>query len=245
MEEEREKAAAEMARMVEDKAMKKYGELVLTLVDGIGSSRHLLKGGKQDALFFDFDFVVEDPSTCKKIAEWFCDKIQQVAEYHGEKPDFLAFIEKDGIGTVGALRLSSLISSLTGIPNIVVRLIRELPYERIKISKKYQVENRQRLKGKNVLIISDVTTTGTELLDATKEVKANGGNVAGAIVYLSRCTIETQNKLQDKGTTLYALITEPKAIVTAFTELADNPYASKIRDTFSSVDKVTPQKQSV
>lgn len=245
MEEERERAAAEMAKRVEERAMKKYAELVLTMVEGIGSSRHLLKGGKQDDLFFDFDFVVEDPLTCQKLAEQFCDKIRQVTEYYGEKSDLLAFIEKDGIGTVGALRLSSGISSLTGIPNIVIRLTRELPYERIKISRKHRVGNRQRLKGKNVLIISDVTTTGTELLDAAKEIKANGGRIAGAIVYFSRCTIETQKKLQERGITLYALITEPQARMTAFTELADYPEAKKIRDTFSSVDKVTPQKQSI
>jgi len=156
----------------------------------------------------------------------------------------LGFIEKDGIGTVGALRLSGFISSLTDVPNILIRHNRELPYARIKVSKKYQVEDKQRLEGKNVLIISDVSTTGTELMDAIKDVQDNGGTVTDAILYFSRCSTETKKKIQGMGVTLDALITEPQA-----REIAWHPgykeKASSIRDVFSTVDRYLRKEKPV
>lgn len=242
--EEREKATAELTQKVEKKAKDRYGELVLTLQKGIGSSRHLLKGGKEDIFFFDFDSVVEDPLSCKEVAERFCEKVQQIAEYRERKPDFLGFIEKDGIGTVGAIRLSGFISSLTETPNILVRHTRELPYARIKVAKENQVDRHQRLKGKNVLIISDVTTTGKEIMDAIQLVRDNGGTVTDALVYFSRQSFESQKKFQETGVTLYALITEPQARDFAFSP-ENQEKASVIREVFRDVDKYLSEKQLV
>ena len=242
--EERKKATEELTRRVEKKAKDRYGELVLTLQRGIGSSRHLLKGGKEDKFFFDFDYIVEDPITCKKIAERFSDKVQQIAEYRGIKPDFLGFIEKDGIGTVGALRLSGFISSLTETPNILIRHTRELPYARIKVAKEYQVESKRRLGGKNVLIISDVSTTGKELIDAIEEVRDNGGTVTDALVYFSRHSFETKKGFQEIGVTLYALITEPQA--RDFALRPENKEKARIiREVFSTADSYLPEEQLV
>ncbi|MBC8520542.1 MAG: hypothetical protein H8D26_00905 [Methanomicrobia archaeon] len=241
--EERKKATEEVTKAVEEEAMERYGELVLTLKNGIGSSLHLLKGGREELFFVDFDCIVEDPSTCKEIAEWFSNKVLQIAESRGGKPDFLGFIEKDGIGTVGAIRLSGFISSLTEIPNILIRHNRELPYARIKISKKYQVEEERRLEGKSVLIISDVSTTGAELMDAVKDVQDNGGNVTDAILYFSRCSIETKKKIQNMGVTLEALITEPQAREFAWYP-GNKEKASSIRDVFSTVDRYRREEKT-
>jgi orotate phosphoribosyltransferase len=242
--EEREKATEELTKRVEKRAKDKYGELVLTLQKGIGSSHHLLKGGKEDIFFFDFDYIVEDPLTCKEIAERFSDKVLQIAEYRGIKPDFLGFIDKDGIGTVGALRLSGFISSLTETPNILIRHNRELPYARIKVAKEYQVESTQRLEGKNILIISDVSTTGKELIDAIEEVRDNGGNVTDALVYFSRHSFETKKEFQKIGVTFYALITEPQARDYAL-HPENKEKASVIREVFRTVDRDFLEEQLV
>lgn len=232
--EERKKATEKETKEFIEEVKRKYREFVLTLNNGIESSVHLLKGGRIEPFFVDFDYITEDPSVCKEIAKWLSMEVQRIAEYRQRKPDFLGFIEKDGIGTAGAIKLSSFISSLAGIPNILIRHNRELPYARIKISKRFWVESKRRLKGKIVLIISDVSTTATELVDAIKDVRINGGDVTDAILYFSKCSIETVEELQGMGVKLHALITEPQA-----REVAWHPdykeKASKLRDTFEKV----------
>jgi len=234
--EDRKKATEKKTREFIEEVKREYREFVLTLNNGIESSVHLLKGGRRELFFVDFDYITEDPSVCKKIAEWLSKKVQQIAEYRERKPDFLAFIEKDGIGTAGAIKLSSYVSSLTGIPNILIRHNRELPYARVKISKKFWVEGKWRLKGKNVLIISDVSTTAIELMDAVKDVRSNGGDVTDAILYFSKCSIETIKELKGMGVELHTLITEPQA-----REVAWHPdykeKAKKIRAVFSKVNQ--------
>lgn len=234
-EDKRRKALEKIAEDVEKRAMREYGELVLTLNRGIESSTHLLKGGGKEPFFVDFDCITEDALACKKIGEGFSERIQQIADHWGRKPDFLGFIEKDGIGTVGALKLSGYISSGTDIPNILIRHTRELPYARIKISEDKSA-NEKRLEGKKVLVISDVSTTGTELMDAIKDIQDNGGEVTDVILYFSRCSIETLEYFQRKGVTLHPLINESMA-----REIAQHPdykeRANKIRDVFSKVDR--------
>lgn len=115
------------------KIRSKHGKLALTLLSGLRSSIHILKGGKLEPYFIDLDYITENPKQCTTIAKAISEKVEQIADYRGRKPDFLGFIEKDTIGTVGAIKLSCLISSMTGIPNILVRHTRELPYARVKI----------------------------------------------------------------------------------------------------------------
>lgn len=214
---------------------RKYRELVLTLNNGIKSSVHLLKGGKLEQYFIDFDHITEDPAICKEIADWLKIKVQQISQYRGKKPDFLGFIEKDGIGTAGVIKLAGFVSSLTGIPNILIRHNKDLPYARVKISERFWVEKAQRLKDKNILIISDVSTTAIELMESIKEIRNNGGEVTDVLLYFSKCSVETIQKLQDMEVELHALITEPQA-----REIAWHPsYKSKaqnLREVFSKAD---------
>jgi len=209
--EERKKAAEKETKEFIERAREKYREFILTLDNGIQSSVHLLKGGRLEHFFIDFDYITEDPLVCKEVAEKFSERVQQSTQYRGKAPDFLGFIEKDGIGTAGAIKLSSFVSSLTGIPNILIRHNRDLSYARVKISEKLWVEDKQRLRGKNVLIISDVSTTAIELMDAIKDIRKNGGTVTDTILYFSKCPVEAMNKLKNMGVELHALITESQA----------------------------------
>lgn len=234
--EERKKATEKETKEFTEEIRRKYREFVLTLNNGIESSVHLLKGGRPEPFFVDFDYITEDPSVCREIAEWLSRKVQQITDHRERKPDFLGFIEKDGIGTAGAIKLSCFVSSLTGIPNILIRHNRELPYAKIKMSKRFWVEGKHRLKGKHVLIISDVSTTAIELMDTIKEVRINGGDVTDAILYFSKCSIETVKELQSMGVELHALITEPQAREVAWHP--DYKYkAKKLRDVFNKVDE--------
>jgi orotate phosphoribosyltransferase len=214
---------------------RRYSEFVIqTLSNGIESSIHLLKGGRLELFFVDFDYITEDPQVCEIITKEISKKIGQIASYRERKPDFLGFIEKDGIGTAGAIKLSSFISSMTGIPNILIRHNRELPYARLKISKRYWTTSERRLEGNIVLMISDVSTTAKELIDAINDVRINGGDVRDAILYFSKCSTETIKALEDMGVSLHALITEPQAREVALNpEYKDN--AIKLRVTFEKI----------
>jgi orotate phosphoribosyltransferase len=169
----------------------------------------VLKGGKLEPYFVDFDLITEDPTVCSIIAREIGKKIQEVSEYRGKAPDFLGFIEKDTIGTVGAIKLAGFISSITKIPNILIRHTRELPYGRIKISERFWSTKTLRLKGKNVLLISDVSTTAQELIEAINCIKMNGGEVSDVILYFSKCSTDTVQKLESMGVKLHPLLSEP------------------------------------
>ena len=189
-------------------AEKNYRDFILTLNRGIRSSSHTLKGGAKEPYFIDIDHIIEDPKSCEEIAEKFSEKISQISEYNDKKIDYLGFIEKDGIGTNGAIRLSGYISSKAQIPNIIIRHTRDIPCAKIKISGRSAVKGKYKLKEKTVLLISDVSTTGTEIIEAISDIQKAGGTVSDVVLYFSRTSIETRKKFYESGVTVHSLITE-------------------------------------
>jgi len=201
----------------------------ITLEDGISTSKHSLKGGDRSPYFVDFDLISTKPSNCKKIANQFKMQIDAISKAKQKSPDVLVFIEKDNIGTVGTLTYAAHLSIITGIPMIIDRHWKELIGDRIKLSKDY---NANKLKEKNIILISDVSTTGTELWDAICDIKHNGGNVTDIIVYYSRLTIDTVNEFATKGISIHPLYTPHQARYVSIHE--DVP---KIKSAFNSIDE--------
>jgi len=201
----------------------------LTLEDGISTSKHSLKGGDRSPYFVDFDLISTKSSNCELIANRFKKQIDAISKARQRPPDILMFIEKDNIGTVGTLTYAAHLSITTGIPMIIDRHWKELIADRIKLSKEYP----NKLKGKNVLLISDVSTTGTELWEAISDIKYNGGNVTDTIVYYLRLTTDLVNEFANKGILIHSLYTPHQARFVHF-----NKEAPRMKNAFKSVDEI-------
>lgn len=144
-------------------------------------SVHIQRRGKEWKYYADFDYLIQDPSSCEHIVTLFADKAAEIAK--AKLVDLLAFIEKANGGTVGALALEGAISIYTHMPSIPIRLTRELHFERAKISQEKGVPANQRLRGHKVVILTDHISSGGEALKAVDAVRALGGEVTDIICY--------------------------------------------------------------
>ena len=184
-------------------------KLVATLNDGMTSSRHILANGDVSHYFIDFDLITSKPSNCKKVGNAFVAHIESIKKYSINPPTLLGFIEKDGIGTIGAIRFASDLSNQTDIPNITIRQWKDVPCEIIKahpdILENSEGENG-RLSGENILLVSDVSTSSTELWKAINSVRDVGGNVHDIVLYYSRLSKEAIEKFRANNIAIYPLI---------------------------------------
>ncbi len=142
-------------------------------------SMHGLRRGGKSPHYSDFDSAVNDPHRCEVIANIYADKIQKITRER--KIDLLSPIEKDKSGTTGVIRLVGVISILTGLPNVPVRLGKELRFERLKIPRDEGKPWKGRLNQPNVVILTDHCTGGDEVLKAVDAIEYNGGIVTDVI----------------------------------------------------------------
>lgn len=184
-------------------------KLVATLNDGITSSRHILANGEISHYFIDFDLITSKPDNCGTVSDAFVTHIKSIQKYSINSPNLLGFIEKDGIGTTGVIQFKSDLSMQTDIPNITIRQWKDVPCEIIKahpdILNNSKDKNR-RLSEKNVLLVSDVSTSSTELWKAINSVRDAGGNVHDIILYYSRLSKEAIENFRANNIAIYPLI---------------------------------------
>jgi orotate phosphoribosyltransferase len=145
-------------------------------------SFHLYRRGLGGPYYADFDIIINDPERCEQVVAEFSNRIASVARRR--KVDWLAFIEKSAGGTVGAVRLSGALSIATKVPNMIIRMTKELKTERLKVGA--PPFKLHRLNGENTVLITDHCTTGAEILEAADTVRYNGGNVSDALAYSYR-----------------------------------------------------------
>jgi len=161
-------------------AQNRYKYLPQALAEGFSGSRYVLTRGEQSGgvsdFFYDIDASITDPSSLKSVVDFYAEKINDINDKQ-KKADVLAFIEKDS-GPVGALLLMSSIVERTKLPAIIVRLRKRLDLNAIKGNGQYT--------NQNVILISDVATSGGSLKNAITKIEALGANVIGAIVLVSR-----------------------------------------------------------
>lgn len=143
----------------------------------------VLRSGLNSDLFIDFDHMTVDPFQTEHIVETYVMEIYKIIR---EYPvDFLAFIEKSDGGTVGAIRLAAAISIPTRIPNVTIRLSKELNSEKLKIP--IDIKHRENLK---FILLTDHSTTGAEVKKAIKAIQSNGAIVTDVIAYSVRREID-------------------------------------------------------
>ncbi|MGA2625483.1 MAG: hypothetical protein ABSF63_00290 [Candidatus Bathyarchaeia archaeon] len=145
----------------------------------IKRSLHLYRAGLEGPYYVDFDAMANDPLKCRHLVSLYAREIEKVSL--ARPMDYLGFIEKGSGGTIGALRLAAAISIATGIPNIPIRLTKEIRTETVKVGE--APFKKGRLTDRNIAIVTDHCTTGREILAAVDSVLYNGGSVTDVLAF--------------------------------------------------------------
>jgi hypothetical protein len=164
---------------------------------GLWRSTHPLVHAGNAKDYFDSDLYLGDLSNVRGVVEWFKEELDRQRTLSG-RIDRLTFIEKDSGGPVGALTLKDLLSLETKVPSAIVRLGRKGPALKIKMVHPHlassspgdftTIEPKFRVNGEpeHVVIVSDVATTGTTILDTANRITEAGGQVEAAFVLYDR-----------------------------------------------------------
>jgi len=146
----------------------------------------LLRSGARSTEYFDKYLFEADPDLLKHIAISLVDLLPKGV-------DALAGLE------MGGIPIATMLSQLTGLPVLFVR----------KKAKEYgtcKIAEGGRVKGRNLLIVEDVVTSGGAILDAAKALREEGA-VLGRVI----CVIDRESggpaNLQKAGLELKPLFT--------------------------------------
>jgi orotate phosphoribosyltransferase len=162
-------------------------ELIQLLKDcnAIQFGRFVLTSGAVSDYYIDIKKASTNPMILKKIVE-------ELSEYT-EGYDVIAGME------LGAVPLAVALSLETGIPYVIVRK------ETREHGTSKQIEGPE-IKGKKVLIIEDVTTSGGSVVKTIKIIRENGGLVDEVLAVVDRES-GAEKKLQSADVNFIPLLT--------------------------------------
>ncbi|HAM46481.1 MAG TPA: orotate phosphoribosyltransferase [Alphaproteobacteria bacterium] len=155
-----------------------------------------LASGKKSNFYFNMKPTMLDPAGADAIARLV------LARAGGLAVDYVGGLE---MGAVPIACSVAVVSHNTGaaLPALIIR----------KQAKGHGTQQRiegvppgEALRGKTILIVEDVTTTGGSLLDAVKVLRAEGAEVTHAITIVDRLEGAAQ-MLAEQGITLEPLLT--------------------------------------
>lgn len=154
----------------------------------ISRSKHLLRSGRHIGFFVDIDPLLDDPTECKRVVDWYVDTLWEIrSEDALSAIDSLAFIEKDSTSssTVGVIRIAGAVSIGAQIPHVIVRLGKEIISERIKFKSSHfpPLQPSERYLGFNFVLVTDHCTSGAEAARAIEAIEASGGRVCALLAY--------------------------------------------------------------
>lgn len=156
------------------------------------TSTHASRMGLKRPFYMDFDHLVHDPVQCEQIVRLIAEKIEQIQASHSLHA--VGFLEKADGGTTGALTIAGAVSIFTRLPNLVVRLWKDIPSERIKLPPVPGQPASERLAEMSVVVVTDHSTSGDELLRAAEAVEHFGARVEDVIIYTS-----IEDKLEEEA----------------------------------------------
>lgn len=171
------------------------------------SSTYWLSSGDESKFYVDFDVIVRDPARADEVVRLFAERIAAVQD--ADPIHMVGFLEKQG-NTVGALSMALALSIVTQLPHIVVRLGKQSMSERVKLKATSGVEIGRRLEGRNVALVSDHATHGTELKLAVETVEFFGGKVTRIFLFSVRPDKFDWDWFPTKGITVHALYLVPQ-----------------------------------
>jgi len=146
----------------------------------------LLRSGATSDTYFDKYQFESDPAILRDIAEGMSASIPEGTE-------MLAALE------MGGIPIATIISQMTGLPVLFVR----------KKAKEYgtcKFAEGPDPKGRKLLIIEDVVTSGGQIIISTKQLRELGAEVDTALCVIDR-EAGGREKLADEGIALRALFT--------------------------------------
>ena len=177
------------------------------------SSSYNLVLGVPSSIFYDFDEVIlgraedkeYDYNEGRKIAlnavDKIIEKIKIIEVDSGIRFDKMAIIDKGGVGPVGMIGLMP-----TALAKAKRKLIVIRPKKRL-----FSASIKGELKrDENVLIISDVATSGTTIYLAAQKIWHFGGKVPNALVWMNRDVGANEN-LKQYGITLFGIV-DPRTL---------------------------------
>ncbi len=176
---------------------RKFRALIGRTIDyALWCSPHQAVHGGKLSDYFDADLFLSDPKNIDLVLRWFVPELESRRKAVG-RIDRLVFVEKEE-GPVGALTLKDICTWKTRIPSAVVRPSRRGPAMRVKtLHDELWLRPTANYKAKKlpfeanfgperVILVSDVSTTGTTIINAVKRIKKSGGEVDAAFVLYDR-----------------------------------------------------------
>jgi orotate phosphoribosyltransferase len=155
-------------------------EVLNEVVDlSVRNSEYNLTAGGHGTYFFDIDLLLSTSNTkTDAVQKWLqlpVQKIRELVEHDGYTA--LAFIEGPR-GPVGALSMRVALGQSTQLPTLIVR-----PYKRLLTQ---AIKPFSSLKDERLLVVSDVATSGTSIVDAVRVLWKVGARRVGALAFLDR-----------------------------------------------------------
>lgn len=194
-------------RMTNEELALKYDQIrrYFELPGVIERSVHFLRSGKEAQYYANFDVIVNYPDRASNIIEFFANILSEINLER--RVDFLAFIEKQPGGTVGAIRLGAALSIRLGIPNIVIRQSIEVVPEQVKLERVPDIPAMEKLAGANLVLVTDHITGGGEIIRAIGTIEQLGGRVTDVITYTIKIAEfkGSLSELTERNVNLHAL----------------------------------------
>ena len=150
------------------------------------SGEFVLRSGNLSSEYFDKYLFEADPGLLRAVAEALVPLVPGSV-------DALAGLELGGIPIV------TMLSQHTGLPALFVR----------KAAKEYgtcRLAEGGEVRGRRLVIVEDVVSTGGAIIDATRELRARGAQIATVLCVIDRETGGAEN-LSSEGLTLRAAFT--------------------------------------
>ena len=141
----------------------------------------MLRSGQTASTYFDKYLFEAQPKILKPLAHWMSSLV-------GPNVDVIAGLELGGIPLATALSLE------TGLPTVFVR----------KQAKSYGTEKAIEgpdVRGKRVVVVEDVVSTGGAIIDSVQKLRFAGGQVDRVVCAIWRGT--DQSQLQNAGLELF------------------------------------------